>query len=104
MAERIDHVASAMEAIKKASSMLSAHDDTGATGMGSLAIASATLALAEQQRIANLIEVAGWVMQSSTEDYGRDLDTLQMGVAGEIWEGLGLSAKSPNRGNSGGAE
>ncbi|MFF2493215.1 hypothetical protein [Agromyces sp. NPDC058064] len=51
--------------------------------------AHATLALAEQQRIANLIAL------SAVADLGGDpatrLDDLRVGLAGEVWEGLGLS-------------
>lgn len=47
----------------------------------------ATLALVEQQRIANMLLIAHWV---SDEHLGRKLDDLRMGVAGEVWEGLGL--------------
>lgn len=62
------------------------------TRMGAdLAQVHATLALVEQQRIANLITVAGWVADSRAEDVGYDLDRLRTGVAGEVWEALGLS-------------
>lgn len=76
--ERIDHVAFAKQYINGDPMEIAA------------AQVHATLALVEQLRIANLITVAGWVMDSSVEDVGFDLDKLRMGVAGEVWEGLGL--------------
>lgn len=50
----------------------------------------ATLALVEQQRIANLLMLAGWRHDASAEDIGYDLDSMRTGIAGEVWEGLGL--------------
>ena len=93
MSARIDHGEAAKEWIAnsvKAQASVQPNNEQLAAAYASIAQTHATLALVEQQRIANLLTVAGWVVQSSTEDYGRDLDTLQMGVAGEIWEGLGL--------------
>lgn len=54
----------------------------------------ATLALVEQQRIANLITVAGWVLDSTPEDVGSEFDKLRMGLAGEVWAALGLGEAS----------
>lgn len=47
----------------------------------------ATLALAEQQRLANIIAVAN----DPTGFLAVNLDDIRMGLAGEVWEGLGLS-------------
>lgn len=69
-------------------------DEMGGHGIAdwlALAQVHATLALVEQQRIANLITIAGWVVDSSAADVGYDLDKLRTGVAGEVWEALGLS-------------
>ncbi|MFD4957122.1 hypothetical protein [Microbacterium sp. NPDC058389] len=55
-----------------------------------LAQVHATLALVEQKRIENLIALAGWVADADKESVGIALDELRVGVAGEIWEGLGL--------------
>lgn len=54
----------------------------------------ATLALVEQQRIANLITVAGWVLDSTPEDIGYEFDKLRHGLAGEVWATLGLGDAS----------
>jgi hypothetical protein len=71
-----------------------ATDETGnetlASAYAGIAQAHATLALVEQQRIANLIALAGWRADPSVEEVGTDLDQLRIGVAGEVWEGLGL--------------
>ena len=83
MTERIDHAAEALALIN--------HPYPAPPTYLAEAQIHATLALVEQQRIANLITVAGWVMDSSAEDVGFDLDKLRLGIAGEVWEGLGLS-------------
>ena len=53
--------------------------------------AEATLALVEQQRIANLITIAGWVVDAGKDDVRHDLNTLGVGQADAVWEALGLS-------------
>lgn len=104
MSDRIDHAAEARRIMADGQSAVAhardaAHngnhrvaDGYGAKAHGCWMQAQvhATLALVEQQRIVNLITVAGWVVDSSTEDVGYDLDKLRTGVAGEVWEALGL--------------
>lgn len=101
MTERIDHAAEARRLASLADAAYGQIDPRN----GDMAVAQmvenqtlaiqaqvhATLALVEQQRIANLIIVAGWVMDSTVGDVGHDLDKLRVGVAGEVWEGLGLA-------------
>lgn len=86
MADRIDHAATAYRTLDEVD-----WRDRYASVQVAEAQVHATLALVEQQRIANLIIVAGWVMDSTVGDVGHDLDKLRMGIAGEVWEGLGLS-------------
>lgn len=50
----------------------------------------ATLALVEQLRIANLITLAGWVIDSGEDDVRGQLDDFRNGLGDEIWKGLGL--------------
>lgn len=88
MSARIDHAAKAVEWLTPAEGVGLSWEETAA--LAALAQVHATLALVEQQRIANLITVAGWVVDSSTEDVGYDLDKLRTGIAGEVWEALGL--------------
>lgn len=102
MTERIDHATESARLLEwsvqasaaAADRILTPNEAHSIEGALNRAIAKAgvhaTLALVEQQRIANLIVVAGWVMDSTKEDVGYDLDKLRVGVAGEIWEGLGL--------------
>jgi len=91
MTERIDHTGRAENAMQNGIKLRNAGIINDATFQATLAQASATLALVEQQRIANLITMAGWVADSRKEDAGFDLDQLRIGVAGEVWDGLGLS-------------
>lgn len=92
-AERGDHAARALIEYDAAVQVMEAEGVTDGTIVASALLAQvhATLALVEQQRIANLITVAGWVADSRAEDVGFDLDRLRTGIAGEVWEGLGLS-------------
>lgn len=87
MTERIDHAAEARRVLDNIphESLLG---NSTALAWGQV---HATLALVEQQRIANLITIAGWVADSRAEGVGYDLDNLRTGVAGEVWERLGLS-------------
>lgn len=89
MSERIDHAHLALVLRNNITPDEMADSETANWMMA--AQVHATLALVEQQRIANLITAAGWVMDSTKEDFGYDLDKLRVGVAGEIWEGLGLT-------------
>lgn len=77
MTERIDHVAAATEML-----------GCSAITQDAEVVAHALLALVEQQRIANVLAAAHWV---SNEHLGTKLDDLRMGVAGEVWDGLGLA-------------
>lgn len=95
---RIDHEGEARALLAAADAEVSANHpvNTGEDKADLLANAQvhATLALLEQQRIANIITVAGWVIDSSPGDVGHDLDKLRPGVAGEVWEALGLLTSS----------
>ena len=51
----------------------------------------ATLALVEQQRVENILTVSQMVAERGPEITGFQLDELRVGVAGEVWEALGLS-------------
>lgn len=82
--ERIDHGAEARLCGERAEH---ATNDMEALTQLVSAQAHATLALVEQQRIANLLAISHW---TSTEHLGYKLDALRRGVAGEVWEGLGL--------------
>lgn len=84
MTERIDHVAEAINYLDATPIETHAEADRKVV----TAQVHATLALVEQQRIANLLTIANWV---SNSDLGVKLDDLRIGVAGEVWEGLGLS-------------
>ena len=88
MSEHIDHAAKAHVLLNNIRP--DEMGDSDSTNWLLSAQVHATLALVEQQRIANLITVSGWVMDSTKEDVGYDLDKLRTGVAGEVWEGLGL--------------
>lgn len=93
MTERTDHVGWAREFIRAAENAfdgevtITPREEPTVRENIALAQVHATLALVEQQRIANLLSIAHWV---SDEHLGRKLDDLRMGVAGEVWEGLGL--------------
>jgi hypothetical protein len=87
VAERIDRAARAAQQLNDAGS----YEPATAANLIAAAQAHATLALVEQLRVANLITVAGWVIDSTKDDVGYDLDKLRVGVAGEVWEALGLS-------------
>lgn len=89
MTERIDHVHEAQVWVEGAERPDVQPEAT--VSLAAIAQVHATLALVEQQRIANLITVAGWVADSRAEDVGFDLDKLRTGVAGEVWEALGLA-------------
>ena len=58
MSPRTDHAATARGAVTNASGLLKQHDDGAAGAMATIAVAEATLALAEQQRIANILSAA----------------------------------------------
>ena len=96
MTERINHAASARGAIYNAENLLEAHDDSGAGAKAAIAVANATLALVEQQRIANLI--AYWqlhIPRSAEESFEHryiEVSTLaaDIDVYVTIREGLGL--------------
>lgn len=90
MTSRMDHAAEARGII--AGGIGASFDQS----RDSLALAQvhATLALVEQQRIANLITVAGWVLDSTPEDIGYEFDKLRHGLAGEVWATLGLGDAS----------
>lgn len=90
MSERIDHAAEAVLCMKYAESPSAGSPEVAAVHMAQAQV-HATLALVEQQRIANLITVAGWVEEQGVGEVGALLDELRHGVAGEVWEGLGLS-------------
>lgn len=45
----------------------------------------------EQQRIASLITLAGWVVDAGKDDVRHDLNLLAVGQADAVWEALGLS-------------
>lgn len=90
MTERIDHAAEARKTLDHTLSYCETDDNTEALVNVSAAQVHATLALVEQQRIANLLILSGWMQDASKEDIGYDLDNLRTGVAGEVWEGLGL--------------
>lgn len=55
---RINHAATARGAISQASNLLTVHEDVAAGAMATIAVAHATLALVEQQRIANILATA----------------------------------------------
>jgi hypothetical protein len=51
----------------------------------------ATLALVEQQRIANQIALAGWIVNGEGEgNIRRSIEAFRPRIADEIWKGLGL--------------
>lgn len=54
-------------------------------------IITAINALVEQQRIANLIALAKMNGDVNAQEPGVLLDSLLIGAAGEVWEGLGLA-------------
>ncbi len=87
MTERFDHVERAIELGDMATDSWNAVRPEAARAQMEGAQVHATLALVEQQRIANLLAIAHWV---SNEHLGTKLDDLRMGAAGEVWEGLGL--------------
>lgn len=91
MTERIDHVAEAQRLMAEMSAMDGVTQPMAVTQKSLLITSHIGLASIEQQRIANLITVAGWVADSRAEDVGYDLDKLRTGVAGEVWEGLGIA-------------
>lgn len=74
---RVDHVTEAERNLT---------DGSGRPEDFAIAQVHATLALVEQQRIANLL-----TLTALGADRGVALDDLRIGVAGEVWEGLGLS-------------
>lgn len=53
--------------------------------LATIAVAQATLELAKQQRIANMIAAAS----DPTGFLAQNLDDIRMGLAGEVWEALG---------------
>ncbi|WP_137843834.1 hypothetical protein [Microbacterium sp. 2FI] len=59
--DRVDHVATARGALNNAGGLLQQRDDTAACAMATIASAEATLALVEQQRIANRLMLAALV-------------------------------------------
>ena len=87
-AARVDHVMTAKKILAGFDTLQTSHEITAA---GTFAMAHATLALAEQQRIANLITIAGWVVDAGKDDVRHDLNTLGVGQADAVWEALGLS-------------
>jgi hypothetical protein len=90
MSKRINHAATARRVVKNAGALIETHDDAGALALAFVANAHATLALAEQQRIANLIVLSGWVVDTDKQSVADALDGLRENVAAEVWEGLGL--------------
>ncbi|MGH3703000.1 MAG: hypothetical protein ACRDT9_00085 [Agromyces sp.] len=92
--ERVNHVAEALRNISP--SAVTHYNNVPGQGTpeyvpGSLEIAQvhATLALVEQQRLANLIALSAACDPDG--DPATRLDDLRMGLAGEVWEGLGLA-------------
>ncbi|MNY56331.1 hypothetical protein D3C86_1924000 [compost metagenome] len=90
MTERIDHAAESRKWLEYSANLNPEVDWPRISHAAVLAAGHAALAGVEQQRIANLITVAGLVAEGTFGDVGYDLDKLRAGVAGEVWEGLGL--------------
>lgn len=100
MADRIDHAAEARKAIEYAYPIVLPYDSAEAQYHGALMEAQvhATLALVEQQRIANLIAVATWNANTLRTGGSRDGKPADREVENarvdrlfsEIREGLGL--------------
>lgn len=100
MADRIDHAAEARKAIESAYPIALPYDSAEAQYHGALMEAQvhATLALVEQQRIANLIAVATWNANTLRTGGSRDGKPADREVENarvdrlfsEIREGLGL--------------
>lgn len=80
--ERINLAATARDALSGAAEMLQAHDDGGAVAKAMIAQAYATLALAEQQRVENLIALVALSgnehVQESAFDEGALLSSAGM--------------------------
>jgi hypothetical protein len=89
--DKIDHAAEARKWLEYSSGLNPEFDWPRISHAAVLAAGHAALAGVEQQRIANLLTVAGWVMDSTKEGVGYDLDKIRVGVAGEIWEAVGLT-------------
>ncbi len=88
MADRIDHVAKAVEFGNLATDAWNANQREYATALLASAQAHASLALVEQQRIANLIAIYG--SEGVVED-GYGSKGVDFGfIVDEIREGLGL--------------
>lgn len=91
---RVDHASIARERIEIASQDVSDNwrSSTGEHKADMIALAQvhATLALVEQQRIANLIALTDLSRKTTKEDVGYELDELGLGVGGYVWTGLGL--------------
>lgn|GEM_PF-3309632 len=81
MSERIDHVARAMKAQNTVLNTYEVDENTGALTVMLAAQVNATLALVEQQRIANLIALA-YVADSGDADVSP--------AAQQAWDGLGV--------------
>lgn len=93
--QRIDHVSTARGALTNAAALLQSHDDAGALGMATVANAEATLALVEQQRIANLIALGQFRIGPNDLPPLRHLvvepaDEYKVQPVEAIREGLGL--------------
>jgi len=91
MTKRIDHVAAAESDIASADDALETGADDVASAIAAIAQVHATLALVEQQRIANTIALAGW------QDFGSDGRQARIAsfnldgtLREDIREGLGL--------------
>lgn len=91
MTERIDHAAEAMKCVEYANSPQPGSPEVAANFMAQAAV-HATLALVEQQRVANLIAVMAMARQGvgagehSKDEYVR----LHQKINPQVVEGLGL--------------
>lgn len=91
---RVDHAAIARDQVILASGEVSANwpPATGEYKADLIALAQvhATLALVEQQRIANIVALTELSRKTTKGEVGYELDELGLGVAGYVWAGLGL--------------
>lgn len=85
--ERIDHAAMAMTL--RNNIRPDEMDDPDTANWLTMAQVHATLALVEQQRLTNIIAMSA--AGDPDGDPGTRLDDLRIGLAGEVWEGLGLA-------------
>ena len=92
MSDRIDYLYNAAERIKMAIQAPRSEQEVPALVLAQIATAEATLALAEQQRIANLIALGANAAQMLATGAGSVESYLDMHkkINPEIMEGLGL--------------